>query len=80
MSWFRKRPARYDLNVPESGPPMAAMPGQMKDYRVDGPEEARQIALGHRACETAPNGTGGRCLCSFDCANYWLRANGYGAG
>lgn len=47
------------------------------DYRIGGPEEARRIALGHRMCETAPNGTGTRCLCGFDCANYWLRANGY---
>ena len=28
-------------------------------------------------CQTAPNGTGARCACSYDCANYWLRAFGY---
>lgn len=79
MRLFRKRVASYDRNVPESGPPVARMPGTLTDYRIDGPEEARQIALGHRACETAPNGTGSRCSCSFDCANYWLRAKGYKA-
>jgi hypothetical protein len=51
----------------------------MKDYRIDGPEEARQICKDHRMCETAPNGTGSQCLCAFDCANYWLRAYGYRA-
>jgi hypothetical protein len=49
----------------------------MIDYRTDGPAEAQQIARGKRPCETAPNGTGARCLCGFDCANYWLRAKGY---
>jgi hypothetical protein len=48
----------------------------MRDYRF-GPDEARQIVLEHRACETAPNGTGSRCTCDLDCANYWLRARGY---
>lgn len=49
----------------------------MKDYRIDGPDEARQIVREHRACETAPNGTGMRCICNFDCANFWLRAKGF---
>lgn len=49
----------------------------MKDYRIDGPAEARQIVAERKACETAPNGTGSRCLCDFDCANYWLRAKGF---
>lgn len=49
----------------------------MTDYRIDGPEEAAQIIRDKRPCETAPNGTGSRCTCSFDCANYWLRANGF---
>jgi len=43
-------------------------------------EESRtreQIIATERACETAPNGTGQRCTCSFDCANYWLRAFGH---
>lgn len=82
MKLFRRRVASYDLNVPESGPPVTRMPGMVSltDYRIEGPEEARQIALGHRACETAPNGTGSRCLCNFDCANYWLRAEGYKGG
>ena len=77
---FPRRTARYDQNVPASGPPIMMPPGpHVTDYRTDGPEEARQIALAHRACETAPNGTGARCLCSYDCANYWLRACGYRA-
>lgn len=49
----------------------------MKDYRIDGPDAARQLVSEHLACETAPNGTGTRCSCSFDCANYWLRAHGF---
>ena len=59
-------------SAPASGPPTA-----LRDYRIDGPEEARQIAMEKRPCETAPNGTGSRCLCDFDCANYWLRAKGF---
>jgi hypothetical protein len=31
----------------------------------------------HPPCTTAENGTGARCTCDFDCANYWLRARGY---
>lgn len=27
-----------------------------------------------RPCETAPNGTGSPCNCSFACVNYWIRA------
>ena len=38
-----------------------------------------EITNEHRACETAPNGTGEQCLCSYDCANYWLRAHGFRA-
>jgi hypothetical protein len=49
----------------------------MSDYRIEGPAEAQQIVREQRACETAPNGTGARCTCSFDCANYWLRAKGF---
>lgn len=49
----------------------------MKDYRTAGPAEAQAIIREHKACETAPNGTGSRCLCDFDCANYWLRAKGF---
>jgi hypothetical protein len=42
-------------------------------------EQARQeIISAHSPCETAENGTGARCTCAFDCANYWLRAKGYG--
>ena len=52
----------------------------MKDYRIDGPPEAQQIVRDHRPCETRPNGTGMRCTCAFDCANYWLRAKGFKAG
>lgn len=51
----------------------------MKDYRIDGPEEARQIVRDTPACETAPNGTGSQCTCNFDCANYWLRSRGFKA-
>lgn len=80
MKLFRRRPASYDLRMPPSGAPVACLPGPLADYRTEGPEEARQIVREHRACETAPNGTGSRCLCSFDCANYWLRASGYKAG
>lgn len=40
-------------------------------------KERAKIVSEHRACETAPNGTGARCTCAFDCANYWLRARGY---
>lgn len=79
MKLFRRRVAAYDRNIPTSGPPMTAPPAALKDYRIDGPPEAQQIARERRACETAPNGTGSRCLCDFDCANYWLRAKGYGA-
>ena len=39
--------------------------------------ERREIAAAHPPCETAENGTGARCTCSFDCANYWLRAKGH---
>lgn len=49
------------------------------NYGTDGPAEAQQIVRDNRACETAPNGTGARCTCAFDCANYWLRAKGYRA-
>jgi hypothetical protein len=52
----------------------------MKDYRIDGPPEARQLVREHRACETAPDGTGAWCTCSFGCANYWLRSRGFRAG
>jgi len=51
----------------------------VKDYRIDGPAEAQQIVREYRTCETAPNGTGARCTCSFDCVNYWLRAKGFKA-
>ena len=51
----------------------------MRDYRIDGPPEARTIASLHAPCVTAPNGTGSRCACNFDCANYWLRAKGFKA-
>lgn len=29
--------------------------------------EARQIITDHQPCATAPNGTGSRCTCDFDC-------------
>lgn len=51
----------------------------MKDYRIDGPDEARQIVRDHPQCQTAPQGTGARCTCNFDCGNYWLRAKGFKA-
>jgi len=76
MKLFRRRPA---ASSPASEPLATMPPAVPRDYRTDGPEEARQIAFGHRACETAPNGTGSRCSCSFDCANYWLRARGFKA-
>lgn len=41
-------------------------------------DERQKIIAKHAPCETAENGTGERCLCSFDCVNYWLRAKGYG--
>jgi hypothetical protein len=37
----------------------------------------QEITDAHKPCETAENGTGARCTCAFDCANYWLRARGY---
>ena len=42
-------------------------------------EEVRRIISEHRPCVTAKNGTGSRCTCDYDCANYWLRAAGYKA-
>lgn len=45
---------------------------------IDPTEIARGIIRERRPCETAPNGTGARCTCDFDCANYWLRAKGFG--
>lgn len=51
----------------------------MTDYKLTGPDAARKIIEDYPACETAPNGTGVRCACDFDCANYWLRAHGYKA-
>jgi hypothetical protein len=75
---FAGRTAKYDLNVPESGGPATMPPVALTgDFRIDGPEEARSIAIGHRPCETALNGTGAKCSCNFDCANYWLRSRGY---
>jgi hypothetical protein len=41
--------------------------------------EAQQIINERRACVTAKNGTGSRCTCNYDCANYWLRAYGFKA-
>lgn len=52
----------------------------MTDFRIEGPEEAQQIIRERPACASAPNGTGSRCTCDFDCANYWLRARGYRTG
>lgn len=50
----------------------------MSDLAGSGAGQERQaIIAAHAACETAENGTGARCTCSFDCANYWLRAKGY---
>lgn len=49
----------------------------MADYEAEGPEEAREIIRSKPACETEQNGTGVRCTCFFDCANYWLRASGF---
>lgn len=37
----------------------------------------QEITAAHAPCSTAENGTGARCTCSFDCANYWLRARGH---
>jgi hypothetical protein len=49
----------------------------MKDYRLTGPDEARKIIRDNPACATAPNGTGTRCSCDFNCANYLLRFRGF---
>ncbi len=38
--------------------------------------EVNEIIAAHPACTTAPNGTGSRCTCAVDCANYWIRAMG----
>jgi hypothetical protein len=40
---------------------------------------AEAIIDAHRPCVTAPNGTGVRCTCDYDCANYWLRGSGFKA-
>lgn len=40
-------------------------------------DEARRVIAEKPACQTAPNGTGARCTCDFDCANYWLRPRGF---
>jgi hypothetical protein len=49
------------------------------DYRLEGPEEAQAIAKSGPMCQTAPNATGKKCQCSFDCVNYKLRAAGFKA-
>ena len=41
--------------------------------------EAQKIIRETAVCVTAPNGTGSRCTCDYDCANYWLRARGFKA-
>jgi len=46
--------------------------------QADAMQERQAFIAAHRPCETAENGTGARCTCPFDCANYWLRARGYG--
>jgi len=40
-------------------------------------QERQDIIRAHPACITELNGTGARCTCDFDCANYWLQARGY---
>lgn len=45
-----------------------------------GPEQAQQIILVKPACTTVANGTGMKCTCDYDCANYWLRASGFRTG
>ena len=46
--------------------------------RPAGIDQERQAVIAERPpCETAENGTGARCTCAYDCANYWLRAKGY---
>jgi hypothetical protein len=49
----------------------------MTDYRIQGPQEAKDIVRAHAPCETAPNATGSVCTCSYACANWWLRCRGY---
>lgn len=49
----------------------------LRDYRLTGPDEAREIIRTSKECETKPNGTGLRCTCRFPCANYFLRARGF---
>jgi hypothetical protein len=38
-----------------------------------------QAMAGAEKCATARDGTGTRCLCTFACSNYMLRAAGYKA-
>jgi len=39
---------------------------------------ADDIIRDNPACATAPNGTGMPCMCVYECANYYLRAAGFG--
>lgn len=66
------QPGARTLPAPSPGSPLT-------DFLNEGPEEAQRIVREHRACETAPNSTGARCTCDFDCANYCLRAAGFKA-
>jgi hypothetical protein len=52
-------------------------PGEGDQVATDAGRERQEIISAHAPCETAANGTGARCTCSFGCANYWLRARGY---
>lgn len=58
-------------------PATEAMPGVSVPVAGGTERELREITASHRPCETAENGTGARCACSFDCANYRLRAKGH---
>jgi hypothetical protein len=51
----------------------------MKDYRLDGPDDARRIIRENPGCSTMPNATGVQCTCDYACANYCLRAAGFKA-
>jgi len=50
------------------------------DDRVS-PEEWANILefLPPQPCTTAPNKTGVRCTCAYDCENHWMRARGLNA-
>lgn len=54
--------------------------GRSEDPGAAGVQEERERMAAEIAerqpCTTAPDGTGARCTCAYDCRNYWMRARG----